>query len=66
MPYACLELKFRVPGLGPLYRNGISRVHLRGTRSAENIAAVTDSVAEDSELLIRRRSQSLVLFHGSL
>lgn len=39
----------------------IRHVHHRGERSAENIAAVSDSVVEDPELPIRRRSHTLGL-----
>lgn len=39
----------------------VSRVH-----SAENVAAVRDSVPENPELLIRRRSHSMDLSYGSL
>ena len=41
-------------------------VRHRGVRSVENIAAVSESVAEYPELLIRRRSQLLGFSDGSL
>ena len=41
-------------------------VHHRFTRFAENIGNVSESVADDPNVLILRRSQELVLFYGTL
>ena len=41
-------------------------VHYRFTRSAENIAIVSESVSEDPNVSIPRRSQKLGLSYGTL
>ena len=41
-------------------------VHHRFTRSAENIAIVCESIAEDPNVAISRRSQELGLSYGTL
>ena len=42
----------------------VSAVHHRFTRSTENIAAVSESIAEDPNEFIPRRSQELGLYYG--
>ena len=46
--------------------NIVRPVHHRFARSAENIAAVSESVAEDPNVSIPRRSQELGLSYGTL